>query len=71
MTTDPKASIVIHLLPDGSITCSAPKDLLVCYGLLEAAKDICREMARARSQEAARRIAVVSSLPRVPPNGQG
>lgn len=59
--------IVITATRHGQVQFSLPNDIIVAYGLLEAAKDAAREQAKVRMQEANKAIAIAQSMP----NGHG
>lgn len=59
--------IVITMTRHGQVQFCLPNDPLICYGLLEAAKDAAREQAKIKLREAEQAIAIASTLP--PRNG--
>lgn len=64
--TTPSIRLVVEMLPDGRVTVSGPIDnKLLCYGLLESAKDAIREF-----QLNQKLIQPVALVPRLGPNGR-
>lgn len=62
----PSIRLVVEMLPDGRVTVSGPIDnKLLCYGLLESAKDAIREF-----QLNQKLIQPVALVPRLGPNGR-
>lgn len=64
--TTPSIRLVVEMLPDGRVTVSGSIDnKLLCYGLLESAKDAIREF-----QLNQKLIQPVALVPRLGPNGR-
>lgn len=63
----PSIRLVVEMLPDGRVTVSGPIDnKLLCYGLLESAKDAIRDYIVAN----AKLVQPVALVPRLGPNGR-